>query len=641
MNSCRLAIIVLMTSFSILTLLFSTLPSNDQVNKQKICNILQLKTWKATIYPHNLKICGEKSSGQPVLMGAAPDSRFDDPLEVRVAKDYIEIVYSDIKVRISAKGDRVHFYFEVDKPGEIVWPASGQDTQIKAIMYPDSEGMYIPVEDEFWLKQLNGYCCENLSMPCYGYEVSNETIGYILHTDLRNELQFLVTGARLSNLVKHSCCELDQKYDYEISVAFAGKSILGPAWNYKHYLISQGVYKTLTEKACENSEVKKLFGAPHVYVWGDGRTTEFLTYMNSVGIDRLWIGFEQSLVNNNDTDVNATFINMALKLGYLVGPYDEFHTMMDPKLADCPNVIFEDMYPYASVIDSQGKRMPGFAGRGYYISSQALLLNNNQAIYNRIDKFLKTGINSYFLDCDATGELFDDYASEHTMSQYKDRENRLARMAYISDDKKMVLGSESAVAWAAPVLAFTHGTFAVNNNAHWPFMQNKNVYGGWYPSERPKIFFKSIQAQDEYVNNKYNPCYRIPLFQAVFHEALVTTDRWEISHMKFNNIVEVRELLELLYGVPSIWALDMSDIKKHTKRFKKLFSFFSPLHKIIATEPVTSFDWLTKDRKVQQITFGDIVRLVANFSDDKFKELPAKSLQAYWLQNGKKEIYIP
>jgi len=640
MNSYLLATFGLIASFSVLLLVSSTLTSNDQIHKQGSCNILQLKTWQAIIYPHSLKIYGQKNNGPRILMGSAPDNRFDDPLEVRIKQDSIEIVYPDIQVRISVKEDRVHFYFEVDKPGEIAWPVTGNDVQIKAVMYPDSEGMYVPVDDRFWLKELNGYCCENLSMPCYGYEVSDETIGYILHTDLRNELQFLETDTRLSNIVKHSCCALDQKYDYEISITFAGKSPLGPAWNYKRYLISQGVYKTLSEKARENPEVKKLFGAPHVYVWGDGRTTEFLTYMDGLGIDRLWIGFEQSLVNTQ-ANVNSVFINTALKCGYLVGPYDEFHTMMDPKSADCPNVIFENMYPAAAVVDCQGKRKPGFAGRGYYISSQALLLHNNQAIYNRIEKFLKTGINSYFLDCDATGELFDDYAPEHIMSQYKDRENRLARMTYISCDKKIVLGSESAVAWAVPVLAFAHGSFAVNNRVHWPLTHDKGYYGGWYPQERPKIFFKSIQAPDEYVTNKYNPCYRIPLFQAVFHEALVTTDRWEISHMKFNNLVETRELLELFYGVPSIWALDMLDVKKHSKRFKKLFNFFSSLHKVIATEPVTSFDWLTKDRKVQRITFGDIVQLVANFSDDVFEGIPAKSLQAYWLQNGKKESYIP
>jgi hypothetical protein len=608
------------------------------INDQVFCRRIHLNTWHAIIYPHSLKVYGQKNNGTPILLGSSPDSTFDNPCDIRIAEDYIEIVYPHIKVNISAKKERLHFCFIVDEPCDIAWPASGNDPQIKAIMYPDGEGLYVPLGEKFWIEQLNDYSCDNLSMPFYGYDMQDETIGYILHTDLRNEIQFLETGNRLSNIIRHNCCVLDQNHNYEISVAFAGKSPLGPALNYKRYLIEQGVYKTLSEKSRKNPEIKKLFGAPHVYVWGDGRTIEFLQYMSNLNIDHLWIGFEQSFTENN---VNNTFIDTAIKSGYLVSPYDSFYTMMDPGEADCPNVIFEGMYPEGAIVGFDGCRKIGFAGRGYYISSQALALRDNQPIYDRVEKFIKTGINSYFLDCDAAGELFDDYDPKHIMSQYKDRENRLARMEYLSSNKKMVLGSESAVAWSVPVLAFAHGIFAVNNRVHWQLTADKNHYGGWYPPERPTIFFKRIEASNEYVINKYDPRYRLPLFQAVFHEAIVTTDRWEISHMKFNNIVEIRELLELFYGIPSIWALDLQDVKKYSEKLKKLFSFFSPLHRIIATEPIISFAWLSEDHLIQQINFGDTVQLTANFSDSIFEDLPPKSLQAYWLKTQNKEMYIP
>lgn len=49
--------------------------------------------------------------------------------------------------------------------------------------------------------------------------------------------------------------------------------------------------------------------------------------------------------------------------------------------------------------------------------------------------------------------------------------------------------------------------------------------------------------------------------------------------MKFANAVQNRALLELLYGVPSIWSLDLLDINKYSNKLKKLYQFFLPFTK--------------------------------------------------------------
>lgn len=606
--------------------------------------IIQLKTWRALISPTALMVRGQQNN-LTVLLGSAADHRFDNPLSIHKSKDFLEITYPDTKVTISTQEDRLHIYFELIQPGTIAWPQCGLDSLYKAVMYPDGEGMYIPLDDPFWVPRLHNDTCNTLSIPCFGYELlNNQTIGFILHTDLRNKLQFFASKGKLHTILLHTCCSLDAAYDYEISISFTGTSPIGPALHYKQYLQKQGRYVSLQEKAKNNPAIKRLFGAPHVYIWGDGRTLEFLYFMHNIGITNLWIGYETDLpcaVSETSFQVDKAFIAQAIKLGYLVGPYDEFHTMMDPAQADCPNVIFEGMWPTGAIVDSNGHKQTGFAGRGYHISSQALRLCNNAPIYKRIETFLSTGINSYFLDCDAAGELFDDYSQDHCMNQYQDRENRFMRMTYLSDIKKMVLGSESVVAWAVPALAFSHGTFAVNNSAHSPLTKDR-PYGGWYPKHRPAIFFKPVQATDKYnMLYRYDPRYRLPLFQTVFHEAIITTDHWEFPHMKFTNLIHVRELLELLYGIPSIWSLDLKAAHEHAPKLKKLFSFFNCLHKAIATEPLTSFRWLSNDRKIQEIVFGSLAVLTANFSDHVYKDIPPYSLQVVWLQESTREIYTP
>ena len=93
---------------------------------------------------------------------------------------------------------------------------------------------------------------------------------------------------------------------------------------------------------------------------------------------------------------------------------------------------------------------------------------------------------------------------------------RAARSRYISETRKLVLGSESGVGWSAPVIAFAHGMESVSNDLLWALQKDRATYGGWWPPERPAIFFKPITVSTELRTAKYDPVYRLPLYQAAF-----------------------------------------------------------------------------------------------------------------------------
>ena len=62
---------------------------------------------------------------------------------------------------------------------------------------------------------------------------------------------------------------------------------------------------------------------------------------------------------------------------------------------------------------------------------------------------------------------------------------------------------------------------------------------------------------------------------------------------------------------------------------------------IIATEKIENFKWLDHERKIQQITFGNKIKLTANFSDKTYNKITPKTIEVEWLNNGKKEYYTP
>ena len=74
------------------------------------------------------------------------------------------------------------------------------------------------------------------------------------------------------------------------------------------------------------------------------------------------------------------------------------------------------------------------------------------------------------------------------MTQAQDRINRSDRMQYISLNKKLVLGSETAAWWAVPYIAFAHGNLSVHNSIHWGFAKKRDLYGKYWPPARPEFF---------------------------------------------------------------------------------------------------------------------------------------------------------
>lgn len=604
-------------------------------------------SWWGEVDPTNLLVSASKKNAKTVMVLADTPMHLGKVTELICDRKNASWYYPDlgIKVKLSMQDDRLVFNIDSNKEQVLIFPRSGK-TESEAIIYPNSEGLFIPTQDEFWRKQLVNsglQVHENMTMPFWGIYYDNASVTYILHDDLDNELQFkLSPEQKIYVQLEHQFKANNDIAPFELSIILGDKSPIAPALEYKKYLLSKGPLETLQQKALTNKNIEKLYGALHIYLWGSGRTIEAIDKLYALGLKNLWLGYDQDPRTSNQL-VTKELIEKAVSLGYLIGPYDSFHTMEDPINARSINGIFPGLYPESCIINKDGTMNIGFQGVGCHLSSAALVkeLPRNKTIYQRIDDFINTGINSYFLDCDATGELFDDYSPSHPMTKSQDRLNRIERMNHIASKKKLVLGSETSSWWAVPSLAFAHGNLSVHNAIHWQLTKKRDQYGRFWPPERPGIFFKSIKASDDYIKARYDPQYRLPLFQAVYHQSIVTTDRWEISHMKIANAIKNRELLELLYGVPSIWALDLADIKKYSNNLKKLYQFFAPIHKAIATEELTEFRWLDDKRQVQQTIFGDKIQLTANFSDKMYNSIKPSTIQVLWLDSNKIQHYTP
>ena len=377
--------------------------------------------------------------------------------------------------------------------------------------------------------------------------------------------------------------------------------------------------------------------------WGNGLSVKMLERFAESGLDRLWLGVDSW----QDGFRHPTAVAKARDLGYLVGPYDSYHSIHHPKEEQTWETAQFDLslYERGGIVNADGTKNRGFKKKGYHLSPLVARPYVEKRV-NDIVAEMPTDFNSWFIDCDAYGELFDDYSPVHPATQLDDMNARLGRMAWIRDRHNMVIGSEGGSAYAAATIHFAHGMTVPVIGWGDPDMKTKTApyyVGGYWPPEAPAIHVKQVPLKSSYVYLYFDPRFRLPLYQIVFHDSVVTTNHWGSGSLKFKNTVGTLALLELLYNVPPLYHLNISEFAKHGTWIQKHYAFFSPLHREIGGKAMTNFAWLSTDRQVQRTEFGDVVEVFANFGVDAFEGtdmvIPGRSVVARWIGTDKTEIF--
>ena len=381
----------------------------------------------------------------------------------------------------------------------------------------------------------------------------------------------------------------------------------------------------------------------HPDTWGDGLSLKLLEQFAENRLDRLWLGADSW----QDGFRHPTAVAKAKALGYLVGPYDSYHSIHHPEETDTWETAQFDLSLYESgaIVNADGTKSRGFKKKGYHLSPLVAQPYVENRVNGIVDQ-MPSDFNTWFIDCDAYGELYDDYSATHPATQLDDMHARLARIAWIRDTHNMVVGSEGGAAYSASVLHFAHGMTVPVIGWGDPDMKSKTspyYVGGYWPPEGPAIHIKQVPLKPNYLYHYYDPRFRLPLYQIVFHDSVITTHHWGSGSLKFKNAIGTLALLEQLYNVPPLYHLNIEEFSKHKAWITRHYAFFSPLHRQIGGQAMTDFEWLSEDKLVQRTEFGNTVEIFANFGTDTFEYeglvIPGRSAVAKRRDTGKIEVF--
>ncbi|TSB23079.1 glycoside hydrolase [Streptomyces benahoarensis] len=619
----------------------------------------------ASIDTATLRIDGRGHDGRTVRMSDPAVSSPGEPGRVTQVSDGARWTYPGKGLTVEALADHGRLRITVTSATDttMTWPVTGTDPAASALQLPRGEGLSIPVADTFWnspdggLVGGEGAALTNLSLPLWGYSLGDKQgVSYLAPTDIDTSLQFASSGGRLRTTTTHRFSGGNDTRTYTVTFALTDGSPIAPAVDYRAWLSEHGQLGSLKRKIEENPETAKLLGAFHAYTWGGARTAKGVERLKSLGVTRMWVGYD-----SDDSPMTAKDVAAAETAGYLAAPYDSFADGQEKGPDSSPNTIWPDgVYPGFCVQRADGTPQPGFRGHGCYLSSEAFEKAEKDKHYlaDRTRSLVRNGASSYFLDVDAAGELFRDHDPKHPMTMGEDRTNRLARMkrlmtgAYAPSGKPLVLGSEAAGAWANKVLAYDHGSGTPVDGRLWGIEtghidtdpkgpKNDPAWGGYMPEGATDMFFKPVKVSDFKPEHRavvaaamkamYDPVYRVPLYETALHGSLINVERWELPFDKLPEQKTNRALLAMLYNVPLNFVLSDKDPawEKNTRELAALQKYFDPLHRAAGTQELTSFRWLTEDRTVQRTVFGDgALTVTANFGSTPHDSLPGGCVDA-------------
>jgi len=366
--------------------------------------------------------------------------------------------------------------------------------------------------------------------------------------------------------------------------------------------------------------------------WGGTLSRRTLERLHNAGLSRLWLGLGEGWEGGL---WHPEAVRAAVAAGYLIAPYDSYETAL--RANENPDWTTAHLGNQANaecaVVLESGAPKSGFQQSGHYTDPRCV----RPLLERRVSEIQQAaGFNSWFLDAYAAGMLFDSYRPGAPMTQAQNAEGNVAASRWINEVLQLPSGSEDGNATTAQGLLFAHGmqTPVIGwGDAQMAQPGSAEFFvGRWYPPEQPAVFFKPTRLKTDYRRLHFAPASRLPLYQAVFHGSVISSHHWLFDSLKLSNVRVENELSQLLYNVPPLYHLSAATLDQRLPLIVRQERFFLPLHERLAQQALEAFDWLSEDRQVQQTTFSDGTRLLANFDsrprESQGQTLPQQSITA-------------
>jgi len=448
-----------------------------------------------------------------------------------------------------------------------------------------------------------------LDMPWVGVCELEKGFGYAIIVETSDdgaiEVKPVATGGKEVSAprVLWTACKREFAHPRRLLYHFsAAGGYVALAKRYREYARAHGLVVPFTEKLKKNPNLSRLFGAPDV--WGNA-SLKFAREAKAAGVEKM-------IVHGRSSPEDMKAVN---QLGYLTSEYDNYTDVLP--LAPGKDVDSNhDRVPENVVLKADGQRMTAWLTfdkkQQFMKRCPALWVPSAKVV---IPKLLKTyPFLGRFIDVTTAEDLYECYDPSHPLSRGRKRECGADLLSYVRS-QGLVTGGEHGIWWAVPHVDYIEGMMS-GGSYSWPAghllrpkskdQEFSSPWGGKYGK------------WENYAKWGIGHEFRVPLWELVFHDCVVSTWYWgDSSDFLLAAAPEVtakKDAFNVLYGtVPLLWASKEGSWESHREVFLRTYRNTCKLHEAVAGTEMTGHEFVTADRAVQRTWFSDGTQVIVNF----------------------------
>jgi hypothetical protein len=363
----------------------------------------------------------------------------------------------------------------------------------------------------------------------------------------------------------------------------------------------------------------------HIYLWDDARQVSFARELKEAGIDKAFILWNP----NHPPYPEAGYDNHIRELGYLSGVYE---LLRDVHLRDTVGTINPDnrtgtwlnrfrypgLFHKIALVEKDGSNH--YSGFGYDINPKTITSLISEIRTTREMQVYPH--ESFFLDGFLASGIYEDYGTVNPLTRSEYKEAVIEMNEYFAQKYNAIVGMEWGADYGVPTSAYAHGMTTLHHMLYASPYRNKkgSIYytGAWDNPSRPSIMVSEYVADPYYHKWAINEKIRTPLYQLVYHDAIVNTWRWDDASHHMPEIWWKKDLFDILYGTAPVWCLDRPRWEKYKATFIESYRNIGPWLEKIGYDEMVSHRFLTPDHRVQESVFSSGKKVIVNFGDSEY-----------------------
>lgn len=527
---------------------------------------------------------------------------------------------------------------ELQESAEVVFTIdSNIDNKIEKFQFPksiitpdknhylvltDSEGILLPVDDVTYpLENKPFYYCEGgLCMSWIGMTDKSFNSGYmaIFETPFDCEVNYEhIDGSITFSPIWLSSMGIFN-YPRKIRYIFFDKGgYVAQCKKYKEYIWEKNNVKTLKENEKRFPAINKILGGVHIYVWDNARSVKFAKELKNSGIDKALILWDP----NHAPYPKEKYDSKLKKLEYGTGAYELFtdiHPDNYPGNKEIEKLpLKRNVFPKLfDIITAKKKDGSTYSNEfGTYICPAAV----TNEIIKRVEKELKIYPHeTYFLDVYQANGLYECYDNNHKLTRAQYAEAILNNYKLLEDKYNVYLGGEFGSDFVGSHGIYVHGMMTLQRTWFRTEADIKGtIYykGNWKNNRKPSIMVGTRTASNIYNNYSVNEVLRAPLYELVYHDAIITSWRWDDCNHHCPEIWWKKDLFNILYGSAPLWSLDKNRWEAYKYTFIDSYKKVCGIIKEICYDELVEHRFVSDDHKIQESVFSSGKKIVVNFSD--------------------------